>query len=63
MCLSGPLITPQAKERVEGLIGSCEKDGGRILLDGRGLKVEGFEKGNFVGPSVLDATTDMKCYK
>ncbi|KAK4058383.1 hypothetical protein OIO90_000541 [Microbotryomycetes sp. JL221] len=58
----GPLITPQAKERVERLIASCEKQGGKIALDGRGVKVPGYEKGNFVGPTILLADTSMDCY-
>ncbi|BGP38340.1 hypothetical protein JCM10450v2_002288 [Rhodotorula kratochvilovae] len=58
----GPLITPQAKERVEGLIQSCADQGGKILLDGRGVKVDGYPNGNFVGPTILEATTDMDCY-
>lgn len=60
---SGPLITPQAKKRVEELIQSCEDQGGKILLDGRNVKVPGFEEGNFVGPTILEATTDMDCYQ
>ncbi|KAG0665029.1 hypothetical protein C6P46_000655 [Rhodotorula mucilaginosa] len=59
----GPLITPQAKKRVEELIQSCEDQGGKILLDGRNVKVPGFEEGNFVGPTILEATTDMDCYQ
>lgn len=59
----GPLITPAAKERVEGLITSCEQQGGNILLDGRGVVVPGFERGNFVGPTILEADTSMDCYQ
>ena len=59
----GPLITPAAKERVERLITSCEEQGGKILLDGRGVKVPGFEHGNFVGPTILEADTSMDCYQ
>ncbi|BGP23312.1 methylmalonate-semialdehyde dehydrogenase [Rhodotorula toruloides] len=58
----GPLITPAAKKRVESLIQSCADQGGKILLDGRGVKPKGYEKGNFVGPTILEATTDMDCY-
>jgi len=59
---SGPLITPAAKERVEKLIQTCTDQGGKILLDGRGVKVDGYPNGNFVGPTILEATTDMDCY-
>ncbi|GAA5874327.1 hypothetical protein JCM8547_007564 [Rhodosporidiobolus lusitaniae] len=59
----GPVISPQSKERIHGLIQSCEDQGGKILLDGRNPSVPGFERGNFVGPTILEATTDMDCYK
>ncbi|GAA5848514.1 hypothetical protein JCM3766R1_005672 [Sporobolomyces carnicolor] len=59
----GPLISPAAKERVEKLIQSCADQGGKIALDGRGVKVEGYPNGNFVGPTILEATTDMDCYQ
>jgi len=58
----GPLISPAAKERVCGLITSCEEEGGKIILDGRNAKVDGYPKGNFVGPTILEAKTSMKCY-
>jgi malonate-semialdehyde dehydrogenase (acetylating) / methylmalonate-semialdehyde dehydrogenase len=45
------------------LISSAEKEGGNILLDGRDIKVEGYPDGNFVGPTVIEASTDMTCYK
>ena len=49
----GPLITPQAKERVCELIQSGVDEGADLLLDGRNVKVPGYENGNFVGPTVL----------
>lgn len=49
----GPLISRESKERVERLIEYGVQDGAKLLLDGRGVKVPGFEKGNFVGPTVL----------
>lgn len=45
----GPLITPQAKERVCRLIESGKKEGAEVVLDGRDCVVPGYEKGNFVG--------------
>ncbi|CAE6414059.1 unnamed protein product [Rhizoctonia solani] len=39
----GPLISPHAKSRVESIIGSVSEEGGKILLDGRGIKVSGEE--------------------
>ena len=50
----GPVITPQSKERVESLIGIGEKQGAKVLLDGRKSKVPKYESGNFVNPTVLD---------
>jgi malonate-semialdehyde dehydrogenase (acetylating)/methylmalonate-semialdehyde dehydrogenase len=58
----GPLISPAAKERVTGLIASAEEQGGTIHLDGRGISVEGYPDGNFVGPTVIEASTEMRCY-
>ena len=59
----GPLISPAAKDRVERLIQSGVDEGASLLLDGRGIKVAGFEKGNFVGPTIFDnVTTDMQIY-
>lgn len=59
----GPLISPQAKERVERLIQSGVDEGATLLLDGRGITVEGYESGNFVGPTIFDnVTTDMQIY-
>jgi malonate-semialdehyde dehydrogenase (acetylating) / methylmalonate-semialdehyde dehydrogenase len=58
----GPVITPQSKSRVESLIGVGEKQGAKILLDGRDAKVPKYEAGNFVKPTVLDnvpATSEL----
>ncbi|KAK4987252.1 aldehyde dehydrogenase (NADP(+)) ald6 [Elasticomyces elasticus] len=43
----GPVISPQAKERIEGLIASAEAEGAQILIDGRGAKPEKYPNGNF----------------
>ena len=60
----GPLISPAAKARVEHLIGTGVEEGASLLLDGRGITVEGYEKGNFVGPTIFDnVTVDMQIYK
>jgi len=49
----GPLVTRDAKKRVEDLISKGEEEGAKIILDGRGLVVPGYENGNFVGPTVI----------
>jgi len=61
---SGPLISPFAKDRVTSLIASAEQDGGKILLDGRNIKTpEKYPYGNFVGPTIIQGGTSMKCYE
>src|SRR6184192_3557989 len=50
----GPVITPQSKSRVESLIGVGEKQGAKVLLDGRNARIPKHEAGNFVKPTVLD---------
>jgi malonate-semialdehyde dehydrogenase (acetylating) / methylmalonate-semialdehyde dehydrogenase len=50
----GPVITAQSRERVESLIGIGEKQGAKVLIDGRNAKVPKHERGNFVKPTVLD---------
>jgi len=59
----GPVVTPEARDRIIGLIDSGEKQGGKITADGRSLVVPGYEEGFFVGPTVVDqVTTDMDVY-
>ncbi|HMK20917.1 MAG TPA: CoA-acylating methylmalonate-semialdehyde dehydrogenase [Terriglobales bacterium] len=50
----GPVITRQSKERIESLIGVGEKQGARVLVDGRNPRVPNHERGNFVKPTILD---------
>jgi malonate-semialdehyde dehydrogenase (acetylating)/methylmalonate-semialdehyde dehydrogenase len=50
----GPVITPQSKERIESLIGVGEKQGAKVLLDGRHARIPRYESGNFVKPTILD---------
>lgn len=44
----GPVISPESKARIEYLIGSAERDGATVVLDGRGFKPRNYPKGNFV---------------
>ena len=50
----GPVITKQSKSRVESLVGAGEKQGARVVVDGRDTKIPKYESGNFVRPTVLD---------
>jgi malonate-semialdehyde dehydrogenase (acetylating)/methylmalonate-semialdehyde dehydrogenase len=50
----GPVITPQSKARVESLIGVGEKQGAKVVVDGRNAQVPSYNAGNFVKPTILD---------
>jgi malonate-semialdehyde dehydrogenase (acetylating)/methylmalonate-semialdehyde dehydrogenase len=59
----GPLISPESKNRVCELVQSGVDQGADLLLDGRNCVVPNYEKGNFVGPTVLHKVQpNMKCY-
>ena len=59
----GPIVTPESRDRIVGLIDSGEAQGAEIRVDGRGLVVPGFENGFFVGPTVIDRVeTSMDVY-
>jgi malonate-semialdehyde dehydrogenase (acetylating) / methylmalonate-semialdehyde dehydrogenase len=53
----GPVITPESKARIEGLIQRGIEEGARPLVDGRNAQVAGYEKGNFIRPTILDNLT------
>ncbi|HEY6749638.1 MAG TPA: CoA-acylating methylmalonate-semialdehyde dehydrogenase [Mycobacteriales bacterium] len=60
----GPVITAAARDRIVGLIGSGQRQGASVPVDGRDLVVPGHEDGFFVGPTVLDAVTpEMEVYR
>ncbi len=50
----GAVINKESKERIERYITEAEKQGAKILVDGRNTLVEGKEKGTYVGPTVID---------
>ncbi len=53
----GAVINRESKERIERYIGEAERDGAKILVDGRNAKVQGKEGGTYVGPTVIDYVT------
>ncbi|WP_323015261.1 CoA-acylating methylmalonate-semialdehyde dehydrogenase [Devosia sp.] len=60
----GPLVTAAAKARVLGLIDKGVEQGAKLVTDGRGFALQGYENGFFVGPTLFDhVTTDMDIYK
>lgn len=50
----GPVITTQSKSRIESLVGASEKQGAKVLLDGRRAAVPDYGSGNFVKPTIID---------
>jgi malonate-semialdehyde dehydrogenase (acetylating)/methylmalonate-semialdehyde dehydrogenase len=60
----GPVITSAHKEKIQGYISSAEKDGAKIVVDGRNPKVEGYDNGFFVGATLIDdVTPNMDSYQ
>ena len=60
----GPVISKTAKQRVAGLIDDGTKEGAKLELDGRGVRVAGYEEGNFVGPTIFSGVKPgMKVYE
>lgn len=60
----GAVISVQSKQAVLKAIDNCVKEGGELILDGRGLKVSGHDNGYYIGPTLFDrVTTDMQMYK
>jgi malonate-semialdehyde dehydrogenase (acetylating)/methylmalonate-semialdehyde dehydrogenase len=57
----GPVISKEAQARIESYITEAEKMGAKVLVDGRGYKVNGKENGYYVGPTLIDfVTPDMR---
>jgi malonate-semialdehyde dehydrogenase (acetylating)/methylmalonate-semialdehyde dehydrogenase len=49
----GPVITPQSLSRIQGLIQQGLDEGAELVIDGRQGKVSGYERGNFMRPTIL----------
>ncbi|MGH6996026.1 MAG: CoA-acylating methylmalonate-semialdehyde dehydrogenase, partial [Stellaceae bacterium] len=60
----GPLVTKQAYDRVKGYVDLGIKEGAKLAVDGRGLKLQGYEKGFFLGGCLFDdVKPSMRIYK
>ena len=57
----GSVISKEAQIRIESYIEEAEREGAKIILDGRDVKVSGKENGYFIGPTIIDyVSPDMK---
>jgi malonate-semialdehyde dehydrogenase (acetylating) / methylmalonate-semialdehyde dehydrogenase len=60
----GPLVTKTHLDKVKGYIDHGVTEGAKLVVDGRGLKLQGYEDGFFLGGSLFDQVTpEMKIYK
>ena len=60
----GPVISKEHKIKIEAYIDSGIEEGAKLVLDGRNFKIQGYENGYFVGPTLFDnVSKEMKIYK
>ncbi len=63
-CDMGPLITEVHRDKVASYIDLASKDGATVVVDGRGIEVDGDASGFWLGPTLLDkVSTDSDVYK
>ncbi len=49
----GTVISDGAKQRIEAMIAQSQDEGAEVVVDGRGLQVAGYERGSWVGPTLI----------
>src|SRR5215472_1612504 len=60
----GPLVTREHRDKVKGYVDLGVKEGAKLVVDGRGLSLQGYEKGYFIGGSIFDNVTPaMRIYQ
>ena len=60
----GPVISKEHKEKIENYISKGIEEGAKLIFDGRNYKIQGYENGYFIGPTLFDnVTKDMTIYK
>ena len=60
----GPLVTKEHLEKVKGYVDLGVKEGAKLVVDGRNIKLQGYEKGFFIGGCLFDhVSKDMRIYK
>ena len=60
----GPLVTRAHLDKVRSYVDIGVREGAKLVVDGRGFKLQGYENGNFIGGCLFDEVTpDMRIYK
>ena len=60
----GPVISKEHKNKIEDYISIGVKEGAQLIEDGRNYKIQGYENGYYVGPTLFDKVTkEMTIYK
>jgi malonate-semialdehyde dehydrogenase (acetylating)/methylmalonate-semialdehyde dehydrogenase len=60
----GPVVTKQHRDKIVGYIDKGVEEGAKLVVDGRGFKLQGYENGYYVGGTLFDdVTPDMTIYK
>jgi malonate-semialdehyde dehydrogenase (acetylating)/methylmalonate-semialdehyde dehydrogenase len=60
----GPIVSKAQRDKIVGYIDAGEKAGAKLVVDGRGFKLQGYEGGYYIGGSLFDnVTADMSIYR
>ncbi|KAK3606884.1 hypothetical protein CHS0354_018478 [Potamilus streckersoni] len=60
----GPVVSKQSYDKINGYIETGLKEGAKLVVDGRGIKIDGYESGYFIGGCLFDRVSpDMTIYK
>ena len=60
----GPVISLEHKKKIEDYIATGEREGAKLILDGRNCNIQGYENGYFIGPTLFDNVNQkMTIYK
>src|SRR6478735_384447 len=60
----GPVVTRQALDKIKGYVETGINEGAKLVVDGRGFKMQGYENGFYMGGCLFDnVTPDMRIYK
>lgn len=60
----GPVVTKQALDKIKGYVETGIQEGAKLVVDGRGFKMQGYENGFYLGGCLFDhVTPDMRIYK